>query len=140
MPTSILDSYAILGVPPSATLVQIKAAYTKLILAQHPDKTGGGDATKFLETHNAYKRVIGALSGASTASANGTGTPDTKETREPPKTEPDEECFDFEQQATRFAEAKAGGTEMEEQDFRPGYRKPDLSKMCRTERLANMEL
>jgi len=44
--------YDILGVEKDATMDQIKKAYRKLAIKNHPDK--GGDAQKFQEIQNAY--------------------------------------------------------------------------------------
>jgi len=48
--------YQILGVSPGATLKEIRKKYIQLALIHHPDK--GGDATKFQEIDEAYKRLI----------------------------------------------------------------------------------
>ncbi|MCK9520316.1 MAG: DnaJ domain-containing protein, partial [Dehalococcoidia bacterium] len=40
------DYYAILGVPPSATLVEIKAAFRKRSFETHPDRNASPDATR----------------------------------------------------------------------------------------------
>lgn len=46
--------YRVLGVSPSATPEQVKAAYRKLAQAHHPDKNGGEDA-QFKEISAAYE-------------------------------------------------------------------------------------
>ena len=43
-----------LGVPPSATDDEIKAAYRRLAMKYHPDRAGG-DQTKFDEVKKAYE-------------------------------------------------------------------------------------
>lgn len=45
--------YEILGIPPSADVEEIKAAFRNLSMQHHPDQ--GGDADKFLEVRDAYK-------------------------------------------------------------------------------------
>lgn len=50
------DSYAKLGVPPSATPEQIKAAYRKKAAQYHPDKNQSADAPlRFREVQEAYE-------------------------------------------------------------------------------------
>lgn len=50
------DSYARLGVPPSATPEQIKAAYRKKAAQYHPDKNASADAPiRFREVQEAYE-------------------------------------------------------------------------------------
>lgn len=50
------DSYASLGVPPSATPEQIKAAYRKKAAQYHPDKNQSADAPqRFREVQEAYE-------------------------------------------------------------------------------------
>jgi len=50
------DYYQTLGVDPSASLDEIKAAYRKLAMKHHPDRTGGDD-TKFKQIQEAYANV-----------------------------------------------------------------------------------
>jgi len=47
------DYYKILGVPRSATQIEIKKAYRNLAHKYHPDK--GGDEKKFKEINEAYQ-------------------------------------------------------------------------------------
>lgn len=48
--------YEILGIPPSASLDEIKSAFKKLAMLHHPDR--GGDAEKFKEINNAYQSLM----------------------------------------------------------------------------------
>lgn len=55
------DSYAKLGVPPSATPEQIKAAYRKKAAQYHPDKNQSADAPlRFREVQEAYELLSDA--------------------------------------------------------------------------------
>ena len=49
-----MDYYSILGVPRNASPEEIKKAYRKLAMANHPDRTGGDDA-KFKQISEAYE-------------------------------------------------------------------------------------
>jgi len=51
-----MDYYSILGVSKDATPEQIKKAYRKLAMANHPDRTGGDD-TKFKQVTEAYETL-----------------------------------------------------------------------------------
>jgi|SaaInl5LU_22_DNA_1037371.scaffolds.fasta_scaffold33500_3 curved DNA-binding protein len=48
-----MDYYSILGIPRNASSQDIKHAYRKLAMANHPDRTGGDD-TKFKQINEAY--------------------------------------------------------------------------------------
>ena len=48
-----MDYYSILGIPRNASPEEIKKAYRKLAMANHPDRTGGDDA-KFKQINEAY--------------------------------------------------------------------------------------
>ncbi|KAF2444502.1 DnaJ-domain-containing protein [Karstenula rhodostoma CBS 690.94] len=55
--------YGDLGLTPSATATQIKAAYHRLALLHHPDKQGPGsegDASKFRNAQEAYEKLYEA--------------------------------------------------------------------------------
>ncbi len=54
---SMADFYKTLGVDPTASKDQIKAAYRKLASIHHPDK--GGDTAKFQEIQAAYDALTG---------------------------------------------------------------------------------
>ena len=49
-----MDYYSILGIPRTASPEEIKKAYRKLAMANHPDRTGGDD-TKFKQISEAYE-------------------------------------------------------------------------------------
>ena len=52
-----VDPYAILGLPPSASLEEVKRRYKQLSRIYHPDKEGGyEEAMKLL--NNAYEQII----------------------------------------------------------------------------------
>ena len=50
--------YADLGLPPSASISEVKAAYRKLALKHHPDK--GGDPEEFKRINNAHVAITGS--------------------------------------------------------------------------------
>jgi DnaJ-class molecular chaperone len=57
------DYYADLGLAPSATAAQIKAAHHRLVLLHHPDKKGpnsDGDASEFRKAQEAYEKLYEA--------------------------------------------------------------------------------
>jgi DnaJ-class molecular chaperone len=59
------DYYADLGLTSSATAVQIKNAYRRLVLLHHPDKKGpnsDGDASEFRKAQEAYEKLYEAKS------------------------------------------------------------------------------
>lgn len=55
MPPSASDPYAVLGVPPSATATEIKAAYRALVKLHHPD--AGGDEERILALNAAWEAL-----------------------------------------------------------------------------------
>jgi curved DNA-binding protein CbpA len=69
----IPDPYATLGVRPSATDAEIRAAYRRLVQIHHPDHNGGSaeSARRFEEVQDAYARVreLRGTAGASAAGA-----------------------------------------------------------------------
>jgi len=58
----LADAYAILGLPQTASLKEIKRNYRRLAVVFHPDEEGGyEEAMKLL--NNAYERVMGEKGG-----------------------------------------------------------------------------
>jgi DnaJ-class molecular chaperone len=55
-----MNHYSVLRIARTATLADIKAAYRKLALAYHPDRTGGSEekSKKFVEITAAYNVLI----------------------------------------------------------------------------------
>ncbi|SVE28952.1 uncharacterized protein METZ01_LOCUS481806, partial [marine metagenome] len=51
----MIDPYSVLGVSRNASKDDIKKAYRKLAMKNHPDR--GGDETKFKEIKEAYERI-----------------------------------------------------------------------------------
>ena len=50
------DAYAVLGLPQTATLEEVKRNYKRLAIIFHPDKGGYEEAMKLL--NNAYRQII----------------------------------------------------------------------------------
>lgn len=58
-----IDPYAVLGLPPSASLEQVERRYKQLSQIYHPDKEGGYEgAMKLL--NNAYEQIKGRRGGS----------------------------------------------------------------------------
>lgn len=55
-PAAPVDAFAALGLGPTATAKQIKAAHNKLVQTVHPDK--GGDAAQFIKVQEAYNTAL----------------------------------------------------------------------------------
>ncbi len=51
-----VDPYALLGVPPEASLVEVKAAFRRRALELHPDH--GGDTASFIALKRAYDGLV----------------------------------------------------------------------------------
>eukprot|EP00746_Dinoflagellata_sp_MGD_P051827 gnl/MRDRNA2_/MRDRNA2_230411_c0_seq1.p1 gnl/MRDRNA2_/MRDRNA2_230411_c0~~gnl/MRDRNA2_/MRDRNA2_230411_c0_seq1.p1 ORF type:complete len:227 (-),score=39.51 gnl/MRDRNA2_/MRDRNA2_230411_c0_seq1:76-756(-) len=54
--SAVLNSYGVLGLSPSASLLEIKAAYQRCILQTHPDH--GGSSASFRRTLEAYRTLL----------------------------------------------------------------------------------
>lgn len=55
-----IDPYAVLGLPPTASQDEIRAAYRRLARRHHPDTAGGGpDAARRMAEVNAAWRILG---------------------------------------------------------------------------------
>lgn len=54
------DPYQVLGVQPGSSLAEIKAAFRRLVLANHPDRRGGSSIAteRFHEIVAAYKELL----------------------------------------------------------------------------------
>ena len=61
MPVSASDPFAVLGVAPTATLAEVRAARRRLALQLHPDR--GGDAERMQEVNRAFDQAVRALLG-----------------------------------------------------------------------------
>lgn len=58
------DPYAVLGVPPTATLPELRRAYRRLALAHHPDRAGAASAPTFARIAEAYRLLSDAAARA----------------------------------------------------------------------------
>jgi hypothetical protein len=58
---SASDPFAVLGVAPTATLAEVRAARRRLALQLHPDR--GGDAERMQEVNRAFDQAVRALLG-----------------------------------------------------------------------------
>lgn len=63
------DPYRTLGLAPTATVPEVKAAYRRLAKANHPDAAGEAALPRFLAIQAAYERLVGPTPGR----AKGTG-------------------------------------------------------------------
>lgn len=52
------SAYAVLGLSPSATTAEIRAAYRLLAKLCHPDIVGASGEARFLEVHAAYEVLV----------------------------------------------------------------------------------
>lgn len=52
------SAYGVLGVSPSATTAEIRAAYRQLAKLCHPDVVGAAGEARFLEVHAAYEVLV----------------------------------------------------------------------------------
>ncbi len=61
------DPYQVLGVPPTASMDEVKAAYRKLALKYHPDRNGGSKEAeeKMKQINEAYAQVTNLKKGGS---------------------------------------------------------------------------
>lgn len=59
------DPFAALGLPPSATLDEVKRRYRELAMTHHPDR--GGDGREFNRVRAAYERACEILARPSPA-------------------------------------------------------------------------
>jgi hypothetical protein len=61
VPVSASDPFAVLGVAPTATLAEVRAARRRLAFQLHPDR--GGDAERMQEVNRAFDQAVRALLG-----------------------------------------------------------------------------
>ena len=66
------DPYHVLGIPPGATLAEIKRAYRALVKTNHPDSAGEAALPRFLAIQQAYEHLLDPRRRVPAASA-GTG-------------------------------------------------------------------
>ena len=57
------DPYRTLGLAPTASLAEVKAAYRRLAKANHPDAAGEAALPRFLAIQAAYERLVGPMPG-----------------------------------------------------------------------------
>jgi len=57
------DPYRTLGLAPTASLAEVKAAYRRLAKTNHPDAGGEGSLPRFLAIQAAYERLAGPARG-----------------------------------------------------------------------------
>lgn len=55
-----IDPYRVLGLPPGATMAEVKRAYRRLAKANHPDSAGESALPRFLEIQRAYESLTTA--------------------------------------------------------------------------------
>lgn len=61
----MLDPYAVLGVPPTASADEVRAAYRRLAIRHHPDKNASPDsAVRFRALREAYETLLHRRPGA----------------------------------------------------------------------------
>ena len=77
------DPYRMLGLPPTATVAEVKAAYRRLAKANHPDAAGEAALPRFLAIQAAYERLVGPTPGR----VRGPGAPAAP--RQPWQADPD---------------------------------------------------
>jgi hypothetical protein len=56
-----VDPHTLLGVPPGASLAEVKAAFRRKALEHHPDR--GGEPAAFIALKRAYDRIVRRRSG-----------------------------------------------------------------------------
>jgi len=59
----LADAYAVLGLPQTASLEEVKRNYRSLAVVFHPDKTRTGYDAAMKLLNNAYERIIGEKGG-----------------------------------------------------------------------------
>jgi DnaJ domain len=52
-----IDPYRVLGVPPGASVAEVKRAYRRLAKANHPDSAGAAALPRFLQIQRAYEQL-----------------------------------------------------------------------------------
>ena len=80
------DPYRTLGLPRTASLAEVKAAYRRLAKANHPDAAGEAALPRFLAIQAAYERLVGPTTGRPRSTSSPTPGPAP---RQPWEAEPD---------------------------------------------------
>ncbi len=55
-----IDPYRVLGLPPGASMAEVKRAYRRLAKANHPDSAGAAALPRFLQIQRAYEQLTTA--------------------------------------------------------------------------------
>ena len=80
------DPYRTLGLPRTASLAEVKAAYRRLAKANHPDAAGESALPRFLAIQAAYERLVGPTVGRPRRASSTTPAPAP---RQPWEADPD---------------------------------------------------
>ncbi len=80
------DPYRTLGLPRTASLAEVKAAYRRLAKANHPDTAGEAAVPRFLAIQAAYERLAGPMPGRPRPTTSPTPAPPP---RQPWEADPD---------------------------------------------------
>lgn len=103
------DAYRTLGLPPGASLDEVKRAYRRLAKANHPDAAGESALPRFLAIQAAYDRIVDPDGTAARAGA-GRATPASPWQADPTRARATHRAYGGRSRRTRGTSARAGGT------------------------------